>query len=244
MKRVWFAFAIGLGLAGSVPAQDRVAAARTRVDTEVKRLARAANLPYPIPRLFFRAFKEERTLEIWGSNGRDPYRRVVAYRVAGQSGVLGPKRKEGDKQVPEGFYTVDRLNPRSRFLLSIGINYPNASDRLRSDRARPGGDIFIHGDDVSIGCLAMTDPVIEVIYVMTHDTWHAGGRRIPVHIFPNRMTDANWARLQRDYRSRPDLIAFWRELRPGFLAFESTRRVPTVSVGRGGAYRVRGAASG
>jgi murein L,D-transpeptidase YafK len=85
----------------------------------------------------------------------------------------------------------------------------------------------------------MTDPVIEVIYVMTHDTWHSGGRRIPVHIFPNRMTDANWARLQRDYRSRPDLITLWRELRPGFLAFESTRRVPSVSVGRDGAYRVR-----
>ena len=239
MNRAWVVLGIALGIAGSALAQDRVAAARSRVEGEVRRLARAASLPYPIPRLFFRAFKEERTLEIWGSNGRDPFRRVVAYRVAGQSGALGPKRKEGDKQVPEGFYTVDRLNPRSRFLLSIGINYPNASDRLRSDPRRPGGDIFIHGDDVSIGCLAMTDPVIEVIYVMTHDTWHAGGRRIPVHIFPNRMTDANWARLQRDYRSQPNLVAFWRELRPGFLAFESTRRVPSVSVGRGGAYRVR-----
>lgn len=232
---------MGLVLAGTAAAQDRVAAARTRVGVEIKRLAKAANLPYPIPRLFFRAFKEERILEIWGSTGRDPYRRVVAYRVAGQSGVLGPKRKEGDRQVPEGFYTVDRLNPRSRFLLSIGINYPNASDRLRSDPRRPGGDIFIHGDDVSIGCLAMTDPVIEVIYVMTHDTRHRGGRRIPVHIFPNRMTDANWARLQRDFRAQPDLLAFWRELRPGYLAFESTRRVPTVLVGRDGAYRVRAA---
>jgi len=159
--------------------------------------------------------------------------------VAGQSGKLGPKRREGDKQVPEGVYFVDRFNPQSRFHLSLGINYPNASDRVRSDRNRPGGDIFIHGDNKSIGCLAITDPLIEEVYTVALAV--RGKGPIWVHIFPARLTEAKRKSLSRVH---PEHASLWAELAPIYQAFEKDKRVPRVVIDKSGAYRLAPVKSG
>lgn len=212
---------------------ERLATARNDAEPGLKARAKELGLSYPPSRVFFRAFKQERQLEVWVASGANqPYVLFRTYAVAGQSGGPGPKRREGDLQVPEGIHRVDRFNPQSRFWLSLGINYPNASDRLRSDRARPGGDIFIHGDNRSIGCLAMTDPKIQEIYLLA-----LGGRAAgtPVHIFPCRMEGETYARLRREY---PQHTGLWDELQPIYAAFERTKRVPRVTIARDGAYRL------
>jgi len=163
---------------------DRVADAYRAALPTVQFWCKQADIPYPPKRIFLRAFKLERTLEVWGSSsGRTPFKLLQALPIAAMSGTLGPKRMEGDGQVPEGVYFINRFNPLSQFLLSLGLNYPNASDVVQSDSARPGGDIFIHGDRKSIGCLAMTDPVIQRIYILCLEARNGGQARIPVHIF-------------------------------------------------------------
>jgi murein L,D-transpeptidase YafK len=193
--------------------------------------------PKPMPRIAFRAFKAERQLEIWGAtNDRGPFRLLAAYPIAAVSGTLGPKRREGDMQAPEGFYRIDRFNPHSLFHLSLGLNYPNSSDRRLSDPAHPGEDIFIHGNHVSAGCLAMTDPVIDKIYALALNARNHGQRAIPVSIFPCRLTDSNWAILQAQYARRQDLVRFWSTLRPGYTAFERTHIWPRPHVDSHGNY--------
>jgi len=157
---------------------------------------------------------------------------IEKYTVAGQSGALGPKLREGDGQVPEGFYKIDRFNPLSRFHLSLGLNYPNKRDKIVGDPERPGTDIFIHGNCVSIGCLAMTDPKIEEIYVLASEARKAGQAEIPVHIFPFRF-DEPWP------PATPELTAFWKTLQPVYERFEKTRFVPGVVVLRNGTYKIQ-----
>jgi len=195
---------------------------------------RAAQLGLKVPfrRVFLRAFKQEKTLELWASNGDEPMALVRQYPIAAASGGPGPKRQEGDRQVPEGVYRIDRFNPHSRFHLSLGLDYPNASDRVRSG-TRPGGDIFIHGNRVSIGCMAMTDPVIDEIYAVCRSAGNT--RAIPVHVFPCRMDGPLMRNLLLRY---PRHSAFWSELRPIYDAFEVSHQVPKVAIGKGGEYRL------
>jgi len=168
-------------------------------------------------RLFIRAFKHEKELELWIA-GPTSKRFLLqkTYPIAGMSGQLGPKRKQGDKQVPEGFYVIDRFNPNSRFHLSLGIDYPNRSDRIRGDKDDPGGDIFIHGSNVSIGCLAMTDAKIEEIYAIAKHARDRGQRTIQVHIFPGRFETDSFAGI---VKRMPEHAEFWKELKVGYDKF-------------------------
>jgi hypothetical protein len=125
-----------------------------------------ASVAYPPPRITLLAFKEERILEVWAANRTGAYRKIGEYPVLAASGGPGPKRREGDLQVPEGVYRLTTLNPNSRFHLSLRVDYPNATDlanRLGSD-IPTGGDIYVHGSAVSIGCLALGDPAIEELF--------------------------------------------------------------------------------
>ena len=193
--------------------------------------------PTVAPFIAFRAFKSERILEVWGSNTETgPFRLLETYPIAAMSGRLGPKRIQGDLQVPEGFYRINRFNPHSRFHLSLGLNYPNSSDRKLSDRKHPGTDIFIHGNHVSAGCLAMTDPVIEVLYRQASYARENGQKNIPVTILPFRMTNANWVRMCKSYSNEPNLIRFWETLRPAYDRFETTHKWPRPHVNRQGYY--------
>lgn len=215
--------------------EDRVAEARKNAAPALKSLAKRAGLPHPIPRIYIRAHKLERELEVWGAEPGigNVFVLVKTYPIAAMSGTLGPKRKEGDKQAPEGLYFVDRFNPKSSFHLSLGINYPNASDSILSDRKKPGGDIFIHGNQVSIGCLAMTDTAIEEIYLMAYDAIRAGQRRVRVDIFPFKMTTQ---KLREEEKKRPELAAFWRNLARFWQAFEAQKFPARYMVNDAGRY--------
>ncbi|MFN8432100.1 MAG: L,D-transpeptidase family protein [Spirosomataceae bacterium] len=179
--------------------------------------------------IFIRAFKEEKSLELWIKSGKNAeFSLLKTYKIAASSGVLGPKRKEGDLQVPEGFYHIDRFNPLSSYYLSLGINYPNASDKKLSDKVKPGGDIFIHGSDVTVGCLPLTDELIKEVYLIA--AMAKNYKQIEVHIFPFKMEKLD------DYKSNPNLI-FWQNLAPGYTFFEKNHKLPAIKVAKDGKYR-------
>jgi murein L,D-transpeptidase YafK len=222
------------------PEPDRVAKARASAGAEVKRLCQAAGVPYPPHALYLRAFKREAELECWArGRPREPMRLLKTFAITSSSGLPGPKRREGDRQVPEGFYRIDLFNPNSSFHLSMRIDYPNASDRILSDREKPGFDIYVHGGSESIGCLPLGDDGIEQLYLLASDVT-AHGRPLPIHIFPARMRGAEWEKFRaEEIAERPDLAAFWEMLQPGFEAFEDRREVPAVEVAADGRYVVR-----
>ncbi|HSP77399.1 MAG TPA: L,D-transpeptidase family protein, partial [Myxococcaceae bacterium] len=174
-----------------------------------------------------------------GAAGK-PLVKVRTYPFCAASGELGPKRREGDLQVPEGFYVIDLFNPRSQFHLSLRVSYPNASDRKLADARRPGQNIFIHGGCASIGCIAIEDEPIEELYLMVQEARRKMGRNVPVHIFPRRLDTAGLTVLEQHPEATPSRLAFWRGLQPGYILFEETRRPPRVKVdGKTGEYRVR-----
>ncbi|MEM6407224.1 MAG: murein L,D-transpeptidase family protein [Pseudomonadota bacterium] len=180
---------------------------------------------------YIRIFKEEAELELWLKRG-GTYALWKAYPICSFSGDLGPKLREGDRQSPEGFYTVglSALNPNSSYHLSFNLGFPNPYDRARS---RTGSFLMVHGDCLSIGCYAMTDPAIEQIYVMVEAALRSGQRTVPVHAFPFRMTRARLA-AEADYQ----WYGFWRELQPAYLEFERTRIPPEIRQS-GGRYLIQ-----
>lgn len=202
---------------------------------------REAGATWPPAGVFFRAFKHEKVLELWALPRQgEPWVKVKDYPVCAASGVLGPKRQQGDLQVPEGFYHIDRFNPWSRFHLSLGINYPNPVDLARTGKGvPPGGDIFIHGGCATIGCLPVRDEPMEELYLAAVAARDKGQQRIPVHVFPCRM-DRTACRvgLARIALAQPGLAAFWDQLRAGYAAFEDSNRLPLVVAGNDGGYRV------
>ena len=147
----------------------------------------AAHVAYPPARVWLLTLKDERRLELWaqGRNAAAPRTFLKDYEVQAASGGPGPKRVQGDLQVPEGLYRILWLNPASSYHLSMKVDYPNEFDRThaRADkRTQLGGDIFIHGRDVSIGCVAMGDPAIEELFTLAHD---AGVANVQAVIAPH-----------------------------------------------------------
>jgi len=219
--------------------KDRLRVARWRHGGSLRRAFAAASVEYPPSEIFLRVFKQERRLELWARHSGPIFKLVQSYGITESSGTLGPKRREGDRQVPEGFYEVDRFNPESSFHLSLGLNYPNSSDSVRSDKEKPGFDIYIHGGDVSIGCMPLGDDHIEEVFLSAWDAKAQGQKRIRVHIFPAIMEGPAWEHLlQQARQSNPSLASFWDELYPGYEAFEKNHIPPAVSVEPGGIYRV------
>ncbi len=197
----------------------------------------AAGVPYPNASLYFRGFKAEKMVELWAPPAPGaPYKLIKSWPICALSGKPGPKRVQGDLQVPEGYYTLDQFNPESNYLLSMRVSYPNKSDRLLGDKADPGGLIYIHGNCVTIGCLPMTDGGIPEIYLAALEARAAGQREIPMHIFPAKLDAAGLAGLRKEYSSDPALLAFWENLRPGYESFERTRHPPRVTVAPDGRY--------
>jgi murein L,D-transpeptidase YafK len=176
--------------------------------------------------VFIRIFKLEFELELWMKRG-DRYELFATYPICRWSGALGPKLYEGDRQAPEGFYTVDAaaLNPDSRWHRSFNLGFPNALDQ---SYGRTGSYLMVHGGCGSVGCYAMTDPVIDEIWRLVTAALKAGQPRFHVHVFPFRMTEE---RLRE--RNRPRWARFWRDLKVAYDAFETTRLPPKVSVCKG-----------
>lgn len=204
------------------PQRAKAAAARAGPLLDCELAALGLRLGDPV---FLRAFKEERLLEAWvlhRPSGK--YQKFRSWPVAALSGSPGPKLAEGDRQVPEGFYFVppSGMKPDSVYHLAFNIGYPNAYDR---HHRRTGSFIMIHGDQVSIGCLAMTDAAIEEIYTLCDAALASGRKFFRVHLFPFRMTAA---RLTRERES--PWHGFWQNLKQGYDHFEHHRLPPDVSV--------------
>jgi murein L,D-transpeptidase YafK len=216
----------GLLVSLSVSAADRVAVARAQRSPEIAAAFRAAGVQYPPAQLYLRAFKREGQLELWVGDAGKPLKLLRSYKVCAASGTVGPKRQRGDLQVPEGFYEISHFNPKSSFHLSMKVSYPNQLDQLGAENRDLGGDIFIHGSCASVGCLAIEDAPIEELYVIASD-YSVRGRRIPVHIFPRRLSSAALEELKA---ARAQLAHFWSSLEPAYAHFEKTRRVPRMKV--------------
>jgi murein L,D-transpeptidase YafK len=222
---------------------DRVRAAVAQKEGAIKRLFAEKHLTYPPARIFIRVFKREQVVELWAANTNESkFQLLKEYKVCADSGNLGPKRQQGDSQVPEGFYHIDRFNPLSNFHLSLGVSYPNSSDKILGVRGRLGGDIFVHGNCVTIGCVPITDEGIKELYVIAIEARSAGQSRIPVHIFPARLDKKGVKRLEKEFGSNSPLMDFWMNLKSGFDFFEENHLPPAVTVDRHGRYRVGGQA--
>jgi murein L,D-transpeptidase YafK len=174
--------------------------------------------------ILIRIFKAESELEVWKQKDDGHFYHFKTYPICAYSGGLGPKLKQGDRQAPEGFYLVDseQLNPLSKYHLSFNVGFPNAYDRALG---RTGSNLMVHGDCTSAGCYAMTDAVIEEIYILARDALAAGQKSFQLHAFPFRMTAANMAAHRDD-----KWYDFWTNLKQGYDYFETTRLAPHLAV--------------
>ena len=192
-------------------------------------------------KIYLRSFKEEKEIELWVKNeNEDNYALIKTYKVCKTSGSIGPKRKQGDLQIPEGFYHINRFNPNSNFYLSLGINYPNKSDRILGVKGNLGGDIFIHGACVTIGCLPITDDQIKELYIFCVEARNNDQTTIPVTIFPSRLSDSEFKRLTDLYNADPDKIGLWTDLKKGYDIFNQTKELPSIDFLSSGRHEVTG----
>ena len=184
--------------------------------------------------IYMRTFKYEKIVEVWVKNKGDVrYKLFKTYDICASSGDLGPKRKEGDNQVPEGFYKIDLFNPNSDYYLSMRINYPNSSDVILKEAPNAGSAIMIHGDCVTIGCIPITDDKIKELYVLCLE---ARNRNVPIYvdIYPIKFTPENITMLEKNYPKSK--LAFWRTLKPGYDYFEENKWLPKINVDPKGNY--------
>lgn len=212
-------------------------ALRRKQDTLQKQFA-AKGLQWPAKYIYFRSFKYDSQLEVWVKNKlKEPFQLFKTYKVCALAGTLGPKRMEGDYQVPEGFYYINEFNPRSNYHLSLGLNYPNPSDRILSDSSRPGGDIYIHGSCVTVGCIPVTDEQIEDLYILAAYAKDQGQDFIPVHIYPiryNNKKSVNY--LSTLTKNDAELKVFAEKLESVYDHFEITRQLPLIMTNDNGDY--------
>jgi len=190
------------------------------IDFDARLLELEAKVGDPV---FIRIFKEESMLEVWIKPAHE-YVIFKQYPICAFSGHLGPKFKEGDRQSPEGFYTVKKsqLNPNSSYHLAFNLGFPNAYDKAHK---RTGSYLMVHGECVSIGCYAMTNSKIDEIYKLVEEALKSGQKYIQVHAFPFRMTDINMAKYADN-----EWYDFWTELQEGYNYFESEKLPPHVTV--------------
>ncbi|MBE2287545.1 MAG: murein L,D-transpeptidase [Prosthecobacter sp.] len=207
---------------------ERLASVRSRLMPKLPDELASKQLTLGQP-AFIRIFKESRELELWMKAADHQWKLFRNYPIATFSGTLGPKTREGDLQAPEGFYSVTQkqLNPASSYHLSFNVGYPNAYDLHHQ---RTGSFIMVHGDTVSIGCFAMTDPLIEEIYLIVEAALKTNPT-VPIHIFPFRMHASRMKKAEFD--GDHDHLSFWREIEPAYHMFEGTRRVPPITVENG-----------
>ena len=217
----------------------RVRQAYQNKESSLQQLLKKQGIQQNKLHIYLRAFKQEKEMELWGKNAEDKqYRLIRTYDVCSTSGVLGPKRKQGDLQIPEGYYHIDRFNPYGNFHLSLGVNYPNRSDKILGVNGKLGGDIFIHGACVTIGCLPITDAEIEELYIFCTEAKNNGQTTIPVSIFPAKLTDENYQLLTSAYNHDTDRLGLWEDLRQGYLLFNESKQLPSISFLNNGRHRV------
>ena len=219
---------------------NKVVSTYSKVEDSLRKQFETKKIAWPPQQLYVRSFKYDRQVEVWvKGNPEEPFKLFKTYRMCMQSGTLGPKRMEGDYQMPEGFYYINEFKPNSNFHLALGINYPNASDKLLSDSRRPGGDIYIHGGCVSTGCIAITDEPIEELYILTSHAKEQGQDFIPVHVFPVKYNvKKSFEYLAQATKENQTLQKFAVSLKSAFDKFEDKKQLPLILVNKKGEYIV------
>ena len=172
--------------------------------------------------ILIRLFKQEAELEIWKQTRSGQFALLKTYPICRWSGDLGPKVREGDRQAPEGFYSINpsQMNPQSAYYLSFNTGFPNAFDKALG---RTGSQLMVHGDCSSRGCYAMTDEQIAEIYSLGRESFFGGQKAFQFQAYPFRMTPVNMAK----HRNNPNM-AFWKMIKEGYDHFEVTRQEPKV----------------
>lgn len=218
---------------------SRVKTAYTDKENTVKQLFKDKQIEFKNFKLLIIAYKTEAKIEAWVKpSDKEKYTLLKEFSICSSSGTIGPKRKQGDYQVPEGFYHIDRFNPYSNFYLSLGINYPNSSDKILGEKGNLGGDIFIHGSCVTIGCMPITDELIKELYILAVEAKNNGQSEIPVYIFPAKLTDENYSKLKSKY-SEKSLAMLLENLKTGYDYFQNKKKLPKISVNTNGSYSIK-----
>lgn len=185
--------------------------------------------------LYLRAFKHEGVLETWiRQKTSDPFVLLKSYAICAKSGILGPKRRQGDGQVPEGFYEIEAFQPQSSYHLALKVAYPNKSDRIKAGKNDPGGDIMIHGNCVTIGCIPIQDQYIEELYVLCVESKNQG-QKLKTDIYPLRFQSKDTV-LLASYS--PENQAFWKNLKEAYSIFERNKIPAKITVEKNGNYLV------
>jgi murein L,D-transpeptidase YafK len=228
----------GMGQSASLSEQlkhEHVRVAKAEKDSLLRELFRSKGIAYPPAAVFIRVFKLEKQLELWASNtSGGQFTLMKSYPICATSGDLGPKRREGDLQIPEGFYHIGVFNPSSAYYLSLGIDYPNKSDRIQGVKGKLGGAIMIHGDCVTIGCIPIRNDGIKELYWTCVQTQS----EIPVHIFPARLDAAGMSSLRERFQNDVVKLRFWENIKAGYLYFDDKKFPPVISVNAAGSYLV------
>ena len=263
MKNLFYSILLVAGTTGTVIAQPgipksgpsvpsfidyqrtlaRPSEALKRKEDTLQKQFEAKKLQWPAKYIYIRSFKYDSQLEVWVKNEiKEPFQLFKTYKICALAGTLGPKRMEGDYQVPEGFYYINEFNPNSTYYLSLGINYPNVSDKILSDSLRPGSAIYIHGSCVTVGCIPITDQQIDELYILAAHAKDLGQDFIPVHIFPvrfNVLRSANY--LEGLTKDDAALKKFALQMEDAFNYFDKYRQLPIVLTGEKGEYIIDGA---
>jgi murein L,D-transpeptidase YafK len=218
----------------------RVAAAVKLKEDTLRQQFADKGLTWPVKQMYIRSFKYDSQLEVWvRSATHEPFKLFKTYKVCAMAGGLGPKRMEGDYQVPEGFYYINEFNPKSSYHLSLGLNYPNASDKVLSDSVKPGGEIYIHGSCLTVGCIPIQNNQIEELYILASYAKTQGQDFIPVHIFPIRYNNKkSFEFLAKTSKDDIDLQRFAIRIKEVFDYFEEHKKLPVISVNKKGEYIV------
>lgn len=218
----------------------RISDVLNRKEDSLKKQFEEKKLTWPAKYIYLRSFKYDSQLEVWVKyEQKEKFKLFKTYKVCALSGSLGPKRMQGDYQVPEGFYYINEFNPKSVYHLSLGLNYPNSSDKLLGDSLQPGGDIYIHGSCVTTGCIPITNQQIEELYILASHAKSEGQDFIPVHIFPVQFKNAKSVDyLNKFLKDFPEYAGLASEMKKAYQYFDKTKQLPLVLINKKGGYVV------
>jgi murein L,D-transpeptidase YafK len=212
---------------------DRVKKAYTTKWADLKKQMSAGGFDVATYEIYLRVFKYEKEVQVWMRNkATEKFKLFKTYPICSSSGGLGPKRVQGDGQVPEGFYYIESFNPVSSYHLSMKVGYPNKSDNKKATGS-PGGDIMIHGNCVTIGCIPIENDPIEELYILCVEAKDRK-QNLRVDMFPCKFTPEKVKALNEKFPK--DINAFWETLKVGYDLFESNFTIPKFSIDDKGNY--------
>ena len=217
----------------------RVEEARYEKDYGLRKEFEVRGLNYPPEEVYIRVFKKEGILEVWVKDYGDHFVKLKDYTICASAGKLGPKQHQGDMQVPEGYYYINKFNPQSQYFLSLGVSYPNRVDRASGYGSRAlGGNIYIHGECKTAGCVPINNNKIKEVYWLCVLAKNSGQKQIPVHIYPFKFDNSlHYSTEMSKHHNRRSLIDFWDNIRIGYDYFQTNRRIPKVTDGSNGKYQ-------